>query len=45
MKILTHYLDENLVVLSKDLWDKVYHEKGVERINTTLNLKRDESCV
>lgn len=39
MKILTHCLDENLVILSKDLWDKVYHDNGVERINTPLNLK------
>ena len=39
MKLLTHCLDERLVILSKDLWGKVYHDSGIERINTTLNLK------
>ena len=39
MKLLTHRLDENLVILSKDLWDKVYHDSGIERVNITLDLK------
>lgn len=39
MKVITHCLDDNLIILSKDLWDKVYHDNDVERINTTLNLK------
>ncbi|ADX88196.1 hypothetical protein 2018Mat167_0730 [Vibrio phage ICP1] len=38
MKVITHCLDENLIILSKDLWDKVYHDNGIELINTTLNL-------